>query len=127
LEQSQDGYFLLPTAQKRPDGTPRFTLCLPGSYASDSGLALLVKLESQHAGFEFTTRAFFDRHLTPGDIFFDVGAHFGLYAKSAATVLPGNVKVFAFEPHPLNVPSALFLGCWPRTQFWKTLAILDDG
>jgi FkbM family methyltransferase len=107
LEQSQEGYVLLPTAQKSPDGTPRFTLSLPNSYASDPGLALLVKLESQHAGFEFTTRAFFDRHLMPGDIFLDVGAHFGLYAMSAATLLPGNVKVFAFEPHPLNALSAL--------------------
>ena len=88
---------MLPTAQKSPDGTPRFTLSLPNSYASDPGLALLFKLESQHAGFEFATRAFFDRHLMPGDIFLDVGAHFGLYAMSAATLLPGNVKVFAFE------------------------------
>ena len=107
LEQSQDGYVLLPTAQKRADGTPRFTLSLPGSYASDPGLALLVKLESHHAGFEFATRAFFDRHLAPGDIFLDVGAHFGLYAMSAATLLPDSIKVFAFEPHPLNALSAL--------------------
>ena len=107
FEINQDGYILLPASQTRSDGTPRFTLSIPPGYESDPGLALLVKLESKHAGFEFATRAFFDRHLAPGDIFFDVGAHFGLYAMAAATLFPSEIRVVAFEPHPLNALSAL--------------------
>ena len=45
--------------------------------------------------------------MAPGDIFLDVGAHFGLYSLAAATLFPGEVKVVAFEPHPLNVLSML--------------------
>ena len=107
LDQTPEGLYLLPSAQKHANGTPRFTLSLPPSYNADPGLSLLAKLEAEHAGFEFTTRAFFDRHLQAGDIFFDVGAHFGLYAMGAATRLPGEVRVIGFEPHPMNVLSAL--------------------
>ena len=47
------------------------------------------QLEAEHAGVRVLQPAFFDRHLQAGDIFFDVGAHFGLYAMGAATRLPG--------------------------------------
>ena len=69
LDQTPEGLYLLPSAQKHADGTPRFTLSLPPSYNADPGLSLLAKLEAEHAGFEFTTRAFFDGHLQAGDIF----------------------------------------------------------
>ena len=49
LQQAPDGHTLLPSRQKRADGAPRFTLSLPHTYVSDPGLALLAKLESQHA------------------------------------------------------------------------------
>ena len=107
LQQMPNGYTLVPSVQKRADGTPRFSFSLPPTYVSDPGLAMLARLESEHAGFEFATRAFFDRHLTSGDIFIDIGAHFGLYSMAAATLLPGEIKVVAFEPHPLNALSML--------------------
>lgn len=99
---SENGHTLLPSAQKNPDGTPRFHLSLPPGYESDPGLEILARLETQRAGFEFPTRAFFDAHLEPGDIFFDVGAHIGVYSLGAATRHPGQITVVAFEPHPLN-------------------------
>lgn len=88
--------------QKNADGTPRFTLALPPAYEQDPGLRILARLEAQHAGFEFATRAFFDAHLQPGDIFLDVGAHIGTYSLAAATLHPGQIKVIAIEAHPLN-------------------------
>jgi FkbM family methyltransferase len=101
--QTPDGRFLLSSIQKRADGAARFSMSLPSTYATDPGLSLLARLESEHAGFEFATRAFFDRHLAPGDIFLDIGAHFGLFSLAAATLHPrGAVKVVAFEAHPLN-------------------------
>ena len=102
LQSTPDGRVLVPSAQKRGDGAPRFTMSLPPNYADDLGLALLARLESEHLGFEFSTRAFFDRHLAPGDIFLDIGAHFGVYSLAAASLYPGEIKVAAFEPHPLN-------------------------
>lgn len=102
-----DGTLILPSFQKRADGTPRFNLALPENYESDPGLNILARNESQHAGFECTTRLFLDSHLQPGDIFIDVGAHLGVYSLGAATLYPGEIKVVAFEPHPLNVLALL--------------------
>lgn len=107
LKGAQDGNVLLPSVLKNADGTPRFFLSLPPGYRSDPGLEILARLETQRAGFEFPTRAFFDAHLEPGDIFLDIGAHLGLYSLGAATRHPGAIKVIAFEPHPLNVLTLL--------------------
>jgi FkbM family methyltransferase len=102
LQQGPDGNFRLPSVQLKRDGTPRFVLSLPPGYEQDPGLRILARLESQHAGFEYTTRAFFDAHLKPGDIFVDIGAHIGTYSLAAATLYPGALKVIAVEAHPLN-------------------------
>ena len=102
LARGADGYFRLPAYQRHPDGTPRFTLSLPPAFDQDPGLRILARLELQHAGFEFASRAFFDAHLRPGDIFVDVGAHIGTYSLAAATLYPGEVRVVAMEAHPLN-------------------------
>ena len=102
LEKGPDRFFRLPSFQKAADGQPRFTLALPSVYEHDPGLNILARLESQHAGFEFASRAFFDAHLRPGDIFIDVGAHIGTYSLAAATLHPGQLKVIAMEAHPLN-------------------------
>ena len=102
LQQGPDGQYRLPSVQKKADGTPRFFLSLPPGYDQDSGLRILARLETQHAGFEIVSRVFFDTHLVPGDIFVDVGAHIGTYSIAAATLHPGEVKVLALEAHPLN-------------------------
>jgi FkbM family methyltransferase len=102
LQRAPNGFFLLPSVQKKADGTPRFHLSLPPGYADDPGMEILFRLETQRAGYEFPTRAFLDAHLEPDDVFIDVGAHLGIYSLGAATRHLGAVTVIAFEPHPLN-------------------------
>jgi FkbM family methyltransferase len=43
------------------------------------------------------------RKLSPGDIFFDVGAHVGIYAIYGARWVGENGRVYAFEPTPATV------------------------
>ena len=107
LERTADGRYLLPSAQKTPSGEPRFTMFLLEGYENDPGLRILARLESQHLGYEFATRAFLDTHLEPGDIFVDIGAHYGVYSLAAATAPKGGIKVLAIEPNPLNVISLI--------------------
>ncbi len=102
LQKGPDWQYRLPSVQKTAGGEPRFFLSLPPNYDQDPGLRILARLETQHAGFEFASRAFFDAHLMPGDIFVDVGAHIGTYSLAAATLHPGQVKVISLEAHPLN-------------------------
>ncbi|MGH6954819.1 MAG: FkbM family methyltransferase [Alphaproteobacteria bacterium] len=40
--------------------------------------------------------------MQPGDLFIDVGAHWGLYTLTAATRWPGEIAVLAIEPEPEN-------------------------
>jgi FkbM family methyltransferase len=41
-------------------------------------------------------------HLRPGGVFYDVGAHIGVFSMIAARCVGPNGSVFAFEPEPLN-------------------------
>ena len=76
LDQTPEGlYLLLPHKSVRMVRTS--SRSAPPSYNADPGLSLLAKLE----GGTRRVRVYdprFDRHLQAGDIFFDVGAHFGL-------------------------------------------------
>lgn len=47
---------------------------------------------------------FFIRNLMAGDIFFDLGAHYGYYSLLAHRCIRPTGKVFAFEPSPLVLP-----------------------
>jgi FkbM family methyltransferase len=49
---------------------------------------------------EMTT--FFRRHLSPGGIVLDIGAHIGYYSLIFAEAVGPSGKVFAFEPNPEN-------------------------
>lgn len=99
-----DGQPGLPSAVKQPDGKPRFHLALINQLVTlDPGIEYLVLHETLYGGFEAVSRQFFDAHLEPGDVFIDVGAHWGVYSFSAATRWPGQIDVLAIEPHPLNV------------------------
>jgi FkbM family methyltransferase len=102
-----DDRTVLESVQRRPDGTPRFVIPLPGNFADDPGLRMLARHESEQGGWEYPARAFLDAHLRPGDVFIDVGAHFGVFALTAATVECGGVSVLAIEPHPFNVANLL--------------------
>lgn len=70
---------------------------------ADPGINVLTRHETMHDGFERVTRDIIDTHLRPGDVFIDIGSHWGLMTLSALSGLPGQVDAIAIEPHPLNV------------------------
>ena len=45
----------------------------------------------------------FQRIIRPGDVVYDVGAHYGYYALLSSVLAGPNGKVFAFEPSPPNI------------------------
>ncbi|MEZ5563497.1 MAG: FkbM family methyltransferase [Gammaproteobacteria bacterium] len=98
-----DGQLMLESATRRTDGRPRFVMPIPASMIADPGINVLTRHETMHDGFERITRDIIDAHLRPGDIFIDVGSHWGLMTLSALSGLPGQVDAIAIEPHPLNV------------------------
>lgn len=92
----------VPSAFVKPDGTPRFVMPIPRRFLADAGVGYLVRHETQFGGYEYPTRLFLDQHLQPGDLFIDVGAHWGVHTLTAATRWPGEVAVLAIEPEPEN-------------------------
>jgi FkbM family methyltransferase len=68
---------------------------------TDLGAKYLVFHEVK-GGYEPPTRNLLERILRPGDLFIDVGAHWGFFTLQAATHPAGNVTVIAFEPDPTN-------------------------
>ena len=93
----------LASAFRRPDGSPRFELPLPEGWSRDAGARVLALEEARRGGYEYPTRRFFDDHLEPGDLFIDVGAHWGIFSLHAATRHPGEIQVLAVEAHPGNL------------------------
>lgn len=51
-------------------------------------------------------QAFVAAHLTPGDVFYDIGANVGFYSTIAARLVGPAGHVYAFEPHPTSAASA---------------------
>lgn len=98
-----DGTFLVRSAFKDSTGAPRFVLPVPARMAGEMAMNYLIFYEERWGGYEYPFRLFFDTHLRPGDVFVDVGAHWGLFALSAATRWPGQVDVIAIEPEPENL------------------------
>ncbi|CAA6605879.1 TPR repeat protein [Rhodospirillaceae bacterium LM-1] len=99
---AENDILALPSAAKRDDKQPRFTMTLPRSLLKDPGAAFIVKRESQFGGYEYATRAFLDAHLAPGDVVLDIGAHWGVIALSCASRWPGQVRVLAVEADATN-------------------------
>jgi FkbM family methyltransferase len=97
----RNGWVKLPASLRSPDGRPRFHLTFPCEFSSDAGANYLVSSEVRH-GYELPTRNFLERLFQPGDLFIDVGAHWGFFTLQAATHPVGDVKVIAFEPDPTN-------------------------
>ena len=98
LPSASDGSKLLPSFQKNVDGSARFVMVLPRAYHEDPGLSIMARCEALHSGYEFPYRKFLDSHLEAGDVFIDIGAHFGIYSLSAVTAPCGDVRSLAVEP-----------------------------
>jgi FkbM family methyltransferase len=62
-----------------------------------------MRRERASVGYEYATRALLEDHLEAGDVFLDIGAHWGIMALQAATHRAGDVSVLAFEPAPHNI------------------------
>jgi FkbM family methyltransferase len=110
LERLPDGDMLMPSATLMPDGRPRFVMPIPQrSLQTDQAIGYLVRHELLNDGYERGTREIVDAHVRPGDLFIDIGAHWGVMSFAAATRWPHNVRVIAFEAHPEN-SARLFKG-----------------
>lgn len=96
-----NGWAELPSSLKQPDGMPRFNLHFPAGLATDQGAAHLIGNEIAH-GYEPPTRNLLERILRHGDLFVDVGAHWGFFTMQAATHPAGEIDVVAFEPELMN-------------------------
>ncbi|MBI1214021.1 MAG: FkbM family methyltransferase [Alphaproteobacteria bacterium] len=108
LLRGPDGQPLLPSATRRADGTPRFLMpLLPPLIESDDGIRHLVDRELNYDGFERPTRDIIDAHLEAGDLFLDIGAHWGALSLSAITAPAADVHAIAVEPAPLNLTMLL--------------------
>lgn len=98
-------WMVIPSALPATDGSgkPEYEMVLSRTEMQDAGVASLHFRETRTGGFEYPSRKFLHSHLDPGDTFIDVGAHFGVYSLCAAKIHPGEVKVLAVEPHPVNM------------------------
>ena len=73
----------------------------------DGGLRMFVDTRDI-LGSSLATRRTWEPHVTrlfaelldEGDVFVDVGAHFGYYTLIASRIVGGNGRVYALEPHP---------------------------
>jgi FkbM family methyltransferase len=96
-----NGWAILPSSLKRPDQSPRFNLSFPSYLGTDVGAQNLAVNESGK-GYEPPTRNLIERTLRRGDLFVDVGAHWGLFTLQAATHPAGGIEVISFEPELVN-------------------------
>jgi FkbM family methyltransferase len=99
--QSVNGWAVLPSSLKRPDATSRFNMNFPAHLFNDVGAQHLIGNELDK-GYEPPTRNFIERVLRRGDLFVDVGAHWGFFTLQAATHPAGDIEVVSFEPEILN-------------------------
>lgn len=93
----------LPLAFTNEMGHPRLTLKVARDDLKDPDIITLCRQEADYGGYQYATRLFLEEHLLPGDVFIDVGAHWGIYSLTAASKYPGEIKVLAVEPHPQNL------------------------
>jgi FkbM family methyltransferase len=96
-----NGWAILPSSLKRPDQSPRFNLSFPAYLSTDIGAENLVSNEFGK-GYELATRNLIERILRKGDLFVDIGAHWGLFTLQAATHPAGEIEVISFEPELVN-------------------------
>jgi FkbM family methyltransferase len=61
------------------------------------------EMEYLEGGYEAPVERILLSHLRPGTVFYDVGAHIGVFSLIAARNLRAHGSVFVFEPDPSNV------------------------
>ena len=98
---------MLPAVVRDEAGKSCFTLPIRASFLDGIAIKHLVERESRHGGFEYPTRSFFDAHLEPGDLFIDIGAHWGMFNLGAATRHAKGIAVLAIEADLANVAQLL--------------------
>ncbi len=125
LSKAKDGSMLVPSVFKNDDGQPRFAIPVPQASLKDMAIRFMVERETRYGGFEYPTRAFIDAHLEPGDLFLDVGAHWGIMALTAATRFPGEVAVVAIEAHPANV--SRLMHCVAHNELQDSIEIVASA
>jgi hypothetical protein len=110
----KNNWVLLAASLALPNGNPRFHLGFPAEFAADPGANCLVTNELKN-GYELPTRNLLERAIRPGDLFVDVGAHWGFFTLQAATHPARDVTVVGFEPDPAN---AAILACraWSSSE-----------
>ena len=54
-------------------------MLVPREMLADAGARVLWRQEMLEGGYEWATRQFFEANLAPGDLFLDVGAHWGVF------------------------------------------------
>lgn len=73
------------------------------------------------------------RFLTPGGVFLDIGANFGLYSMVASEIVGGKGRVYSFEANPhtyqyLRQSAMANRLIWLPNYHWENLAVADqDG
>jgi FkbM family methyltransferase len=97
----KDNWVSLAASLTLPNGDPRFHLGFPKQFAADPGANCLVANELRD-GYELPTRNLLERAIRRGDLFVDVGAHWGFFTLQAATHPARDVIVIGFEPDPTN-------------------------
>jgi FkbM family methyltransferase len=88
---------------KRADETSRFSIAFPKRLIDDLGARHLLLSNAMPGGYEPPTQLLIEKTLRPGDLFIDVGAHWGFYTLQAATHPAGAIRAIAIEPDPTNV------------------------
>ncbi len=64
------------------------------------------------------------KNFVKGDIFLDIGAHFGYFSAIAATINGYTGKVFAFEPRPMNIQ---FFKRHMRLNNWNNVVLFETA
>ena len=103
MQADDEGILPLPSAFRDEQGRPRFSMPILREHFRDPDIINLCRQEADFGGYEYAARRFLDDHLLPGDVFLDVGAHWGVFAMTAASRWPGEVKVLAVEPEIENL------------------------
>ncbi len=119
----RNGHLIMPSSLKRPDGQPRFIIAFPKELLDDMGARHLVLTDASPAGYEPPTPLLIDQTLRAGDLFIDIGAHWGFYTLQAATHPAGDIHALAFEPDPTN--ASILFGNVIRNSLDKAVSVVS--